>query len=438
MATVQKARSVQNYTSKEQHSTSPTPHFNYETYYKHQEKQPAHTNPLLQYLSDTELKFRNDNLYETETFRLPRRTDILNRYIKMNPNFDHLNRVYEPNSTNIEKQRYRRCVEQQEQRLHRIRKKFDFQTNDGHNSHYFLTGARYNRFDTVDSKILLKYGTFVNRNNPEQVDIKSSHFKRFREILQAQHRASSTAGETSRKDLGYDLSDDKKVEEDLEDLTNRFERSSSRQSSLKPTAYGKRTKLPKIKDPERFVDVGSQMPERKRGRRSLDRAISSSSTHRSNRHRRQSQHQQQQSPAQQSSVSYVANKVSFSLVNESNPPITIATNKQQNDEYELVTTEDNGQRYESLQKQHTIPHESIDGDEQENDDNEDDDNNNHGDEDEQAQAQEEDAEKNDDDEDEEEEQENPTVLEHLRVQATAMVSNILSSAMDQISLTATE
>ncbi|CAF4639309.1 unnamed protein product, partial [Rotaria magnacalcarata] len=81
-------------------------------------------------------------------------------------------------------------------------------------------------------------------------------------------------------------------------------------------------------------------------------------------------------------VSYVANKVSFSLVNESNPPITIATNKQQNDEYELVTTEDNGQRYESLQKQHTIPHESIDGDEQENDDNEDDDNNNHGDEDE--------------------------------------------------------
>ncbi|CAF5088623.1 unnamed protein product, partial [Rotaria socialis] len=62
--------------------------------------------------------------------------------------------------------------------------------------------------------------------------------------------------ETSRKDLGYDLSDDKKVEEDLEDLTNRFERSSSRQSSLKPTAYGKRTKLPKIKDPERYVDVG--------------------------------------------------------------------------------------------------------------------------------------------------------------------------------------
>jgi hypothetical protein len=34
-----------------------------------------HTNPLLQYLSDTELKFRNDNLYETEVFRLPRRTE---------------------------------------------------------------------------------------------------------------------------------------------------------------------------------------------------------------------------------------------------------------------------------------------------------------------------------------------------------------------------
>ena len=54
------------------HSAS---HFNYETYYKHQEKPPAHTNPLLQYLSDTELRFRNDNLYETELSRLPRRTE---------------------------------------------------------------------------------------------------------------------------------------------------------------------------------------------------------------------------------------------------------------------------------------------------------------------------------------------------------------------------
>jgi hypothetical protein len=76
-----------------------------------------------------------------------------------------------------------------------------------------------------------------------------------------------------------------------------------------------------------------------KGRRSLDRAISSSSTHRSNRHRRQSQHQQQQqqqsqqSPAPQSSVSYVANKVSFSLVNESNPPMMpiTTTNKQSED-----------------------------------------------------------------------------------------------------------
>jgi hypothetical protein len=168
----------------------------------------------------------------------------------MNPNFEHLNRVYEPNLTNIEKQRYRRCIEQQQQKLHRIKKKFDFQTNDGHDSHYFLTGARYNRFDTVDSKILLKYGTFINRNNPEQVDIKASHFKKFREILQAQQRSSSGGGgggETGRKDLDYDLTSERKHEEDLEDLTNRYERSSSRQSNLKPATYGKRTKLPKIK-----------------------------------------------------------------------------------------------------------------------------------------------------------------------------------------------
>ena len=165
----------------------------------------------------------------------------------MNPNFEHLNRVYEPNLTNIEKQRYRRCIEQQQQKLHRIKKKFDFQTNDGHDSHYFLTGARYNRFDTVDSKILLKYGTFINRNNPEQVDIKASHFKKFREILQAQQRSSSGGVESARKDLDYDLTGERKHEEDLEDLTNRYERSSSRQSNLKQSNYGKRNKLPKIK-----------------------------------------------------------------------------------------------------------------------------------------------------------------------------------------------
>jgi hypothetical protein len=200
----------------------------------------------------------------------------------MNPNFEHLNRVYEPNLTNIEKQRYRRCVEQQQQKLHRIKKKFDFQTSDGHDSHYFLTGARYNRFDTVDSKILLKYGTFVNRNNPEQVDIKASHFKKFREILQAQQRTSSSGGDTIRRDFDYDLIGEKKHDEDLEDLANRYERSSSRQSNLKQSTYGKRNKLPKIQginyhnhraifdlfillDPARYVDVGSQMPERKRG-----------------------------------------------------------------------------------------------------------------------------------------------------------------------------
>ena len=202
----------------------------------------------------------------------------------MNPNFDQLNRVYEPNWTNIEKQRYRRSVEQQQQKLHRIQKKFDFQTADGHNSHYFLTGARYNRFDTVDSKILLKYGTFINRNNPEQVDIKASHFKKFREILQSQHRSSSGGGmDSSRRETGdYDLIRDRNQEEDLDDLTNRFERSSSRQSNLKTgPLYGKRTRLPKLKgkrtfsneferrfsstDPAKYVDVASQMPERRRG-----------------------------------------------------------------------------------------------------------------------------------------------------------------------------
>ena len=162
----------------------------------------------------------------------------------MNPNFEHLNRVYEPNLTMIEKQRYKRCLEQQQQKLHRTVKKFDFQTSDGYNSHYFLTGARYNRFDTVDSKILHKYGTFVNRNNPEQVDIKPSHFKKFREILQARRRSST--GEIARRDAGYDSTEDGK-QEDLDALTTRYEGEGATRPSNMVPMYGRRHKLPKIK-----------------------------------------------------------------------------------------------------------------------------------------------------------------------------------------------
>ena len=174
-------------------------------------------------------------------------------------------------------------------------------------------------------------------------------------------------------------------------------------------------------DPARYVDVASQMPERRRGlffhikksiekmtffffefhlgRRSLDRAISSSSTHRSNRHRRHSQHQQQvppqQSPAQQSSVSYVANKVSFSLVNESTA-VPITNNKQGDDEYELPVNEDH--------RQHIIPGESLDDDDVV------------------------------DEEQVETEEENPILITQLREHANVIVSNILASVMDQINL----
>jgi hypothetical protein len=116
--------------------------------------------------------------------------------------------------------------------------------------------------------------------------------------------------------------------------------------------------------------------------------MSSSSTHRSTRHRRQSQHQQQQSPAQQSSVSYVANKISFSLVNETNPPI-MTTNKQNQDEYELITPEDTDRHYH-----HINPRESMDDD-----------------------------------------IDNPIVVEQLEQQAAVLVSNILASAMELITMT---
>lgn len=202
-------------------------------------------------------------------------SSVLNRYIKMNPNFEHLNRVYEPKLTTIEKQRYKRCLEQQQQKLHRTVKKFDFHTADGHGSHYFLTGARYNRFDTVDSKILHKYGTFVNRNNPEQVEIKASHFKKFREILQVQRRAST--GDAARRDAGYDSNEDGR-QDDLDALTSKYDG----HASANPAMYGRRRRLPKIEserargsvksnevavvrlDPVRYADVASQMPEKRR------------------------------------------------------------------------------------------------------------------------------------------------------------------------------
>jgi len=128
--------------------------------------------------------------------------------------------------------------------------------------------------------------------------------------------------------------------------------------------------------------------------------MSSSSTHRSNRHRRQSQHQQQQSPAQQSSVSYVANKISFSLVNETNPQImtTITTNKKNEDEYELITPQDTDRHYHH---QHINPRESLDDEDIENNN----------------------------------EIDNPIVVEQLQQRATVLVSNILASAMDRITMT---
>jgi hypothetical protein len=67
--------SRQSFDKSEHRRISPTPHFDYATYYKHEEKEPIHTNALLQYLSDTELKHRNDNLYQAEACRLPRRTE---------------------------------------------------------------------------------------------------------------------------------------------------------------------------------------------------------------------------------------------------------------------------------------------------------------------------------------------------------------------------
>jgi hypothetical protein len=49
--------------------------------------------------------------------------------------------------TMSEKARYRRKLEEKQQNMALARKKYDFRTPDGYSSHYFLTGARYNRYN---------------------------------------------------------------------------------------------------------------------------------------------------------------------------------------------------------------------------------------------------------------------------------------------------
>lgn len=157
------------------------------------------------------------------------------------------------------------------------------------------------------------------------------------------------------------------------------------------------------------------MPEKRRARRSMDRAASSSSTHRSTRHRRHSQHQQQSSPAQQTSVSYVANKVSFSLVDESNPPLMTTLVSAYNpieDEYDVPTGR-NEQHQQNLDTR-----ESID----------DDDNN--------PQTETKHDQNDDDDEDNDiNEHDDPVLVEQLREHANIVITNILASAMSQMNST---
>ncbi len=49
------------------------------------------------------------------------------------------------NETSAEKARFRRKQEDQKKIVANARKKYDFKTYDQHSSHYFLTGARFNR-----------------------------------------------------------------------------------------------------------------------------------------------------------------------------------------------------------------------------------------------------------------------------------------------------
>lgn len=140
--------------------------FNFTNYYNHREKLPRHYHPLVQFLEDTECKYHNDNLYANSVIGFPTRAQILKeRKIRLPILKD----------TPTEKARYRRKKAEVDQSVIDAKTKYKFKTYDGFSEHSFLTGARFNRNDTIDSKVLLKYGMFLNRHNPNSIYIKSNH-----------------------------------------------------------------------------------------------------------------------------------------------------------------------------------------------------------------------------------------------------------------------
>lgn len=141
-------------------------------YYRHREALPQNYHSLVQFLEKTEVKYHNDNLFEQSPIGFPTRAQLLKERVYHLPILK---------DTNVEKCRYRRKLNDKQHIITTARKKFDFRTFENYSSHYFLTGARFNRNDTIDSKILNKYGVFINRKNPELVYIKSPE-KAIREL----------------------------------------------------------------------------------------------------------------------------------------------------------------------------------------------------------------------------------------------------------------
>lgn len=140
--------------------------FNFTNYYNHKEQLPRHYHPLVQFLEDTEVKYHNDNLFENSSIGFPTRAQILKeRQIRLPIIKD----------TPEEKARYARKKNEVENSIQAAKRKYKFQTYDGFSDHYFLTGARFNRSDTIDSKILHNYGMFLGRKKPNSVYIKSNH-----------------------------------------------------------------------------------------------------------------------------------------------------------------------------------------------------------------------------------------------------------------------
>ncbi|KAI3385707.1 hypothetical protein SNEBB_009176 [Seison nebaliae] len=148
---------------------------NWNRYYFHTEEVAPRQNSLLQNLHQTEVRYTVDNLYAKQNLGKPTRASVL-RYRSIE--------LPVLKETKAQKLAEKRKQEEFHRSCMRIRKRYSNNYNkDNKKLHKFMVASRYNRFDTVDSNLLLDKGIFISRNDPTKVFVKPKQLEKFRERM---------------------------------------------------------------------------------------------------------------------------------------------------------------------------------------------------------------------------------------------------------------